>query len=539
MILKHYRKLTKVLLPLVLLIIGLYLVPLKIFDTDFSKIPGDMGDARFNNYILEHGYKYLSGKVNKYWDAPFMYPHTNVIAFSDNLLGTLPVYSFYRFMGADRESSFQFWILTLFALNFICCFLTLNKWSNNIILSSSGAYIYAFGIFIIGHFNHLQVFPRFIVPLVFYWCWMYLSEKNIKYLCFTLMGIVFQFYCGIYIGFFLVYCLMFFTTSYIIIYKDWSLFLQFKKIKIVSNTLIIILIAGLLLSPLMIPYIKVSNTLGLRKFDDVIATIPKIRSYFFTHIAASTWRNILSEHSKFAFPDWWSHFLFVGALPWMGILSLPAILFSKKIDSKNKKFISLIFLGLLLNILFCINIKGHSLYRFIFEIQGFASMRAIDRIINTQVMYFILIFVFVFKELCTNYRWMKWIILSFPILVIIDNRIDHWELKQFDKFESQQKVKEIREKIVKQYDKHYAAIAYIPLNKPNDYFEAVETHISVMLAAQEVSIPCVNAYTGFNPGNYLSFFDNMDKKTLNDWCEYNKKDSTSIQNINEDDIKTR
>ena len=80
------NKYLPLLLPLAMLCAGLYLVPLSIYGPDFSKVPGDLGDARFNNYILEHDYKYFTGKVDHYWDAPFMYPYKNVIAFSDNLL---------------------------------------------------------------------------------------------------------------------------------------------------------------------------------------------------------------------------------------------------------------------------------------------------------------------------------------------------------------------------------------------------------------------------------------------------------------------
>ncbi|MBK9318841.1 MAG: hypothetical protein IPM91_08500 [Bacteroidetes bacterium] len=82
------------LLPIVLLFAGLLLFPVSMMNRDFSRIPGDKGDARFNNYILEHGYKYAKGEVPDYWDAPFLYPHRNTIALSDNLLGTLPVYIF-------------------------------------------------------------------------------------------------------------------------------------------------------------------------------------------------------------------------------------------------------------------------------------------------------------------------------------------------------------------------------------------------------------------------------------------------------------
>src|SRR5438094_805956 len=134
------------LLPLLLLLAGLYLVPIQIFETDFSKVPGDFGDARFNNYILEHGHKYFTGKVSDYWDAPFMYPYKNVIALSDNLLGTVPVYSLFRILSFDRETAFQLWLLAMFVLNFICCWWVLNRWSGDNLLASTGAYIFAFSI---------------------------------------------------------------------------------------------------------------------------------------------------------------------------------------------------------------------------------------------------------------------------------------------------------------------------------------------------------------------------------------------------------
>jgi hypothetical protein len=51
---------------------GLWSFPLALFGPDRSLIPGDLGDSRFNNYILEHFHQWSLGKVPSYWDAPFM-----------------------------------------------------------------------------------------------------------------------------------------------------------------------------------------------------------------------------------------------------------------------------------------------------------------------------------------------------------------------------------------------------------------------------------------------------------------------------------
>ncbi len=42
---------------------GLYFMPIAVFESNLSKMPGDLGDTRFNNYILEHGHKYLTEKL--------------------------------------------------------------------------------------------------------------------------------------------------------------------------------------------------------------------------------------------------------------------------------------------------------------------------------------------------------------------------------------------------------------------------------------------------------------------------------------------
>ncbi len=487
-----------------------------------------MGDARFNNYILEHGHKYLIGDVHKYWDAPFMYPYHNVIALSDNLLGTVPIYSMFRIFGQDRESAFQFWLLSLFLLNYIFCYWVLKKWSGNSILSATGAYIFAFSIFILGHITNVQVFPRFMVPLIFYWSWEYLQQKQLKYFLLLMLGIVYQFYCGIYLGFFLLYTLLFLLIAYISVYRDWELFNQFRKIKTLSYHVAVILLACILSAPLMMPYIEIAHTLGMRTFEDAYSSIPTWRSYFFTSKAPILWASLLSEHGM-SLKDWWCHFLFMGALPWLGVLILPFILLSKKIEREKRKFIGFLSLGLFLSFIFCLNIRGITLYKIIFQLPGFSSMRSINRVINTEVMFFILIFVFVFNEIQKYSRAAKMMLLSFPFLIVADNLINPEEVKRYDKSESQKQIDVLKEKIKNQYDKNYTAIAYVP----SVLKENVITHLNVMLAAQELNIPCVNAYSGAHPGNYSSFFDNVNYDGLRKWSESSHLDMSRLQIIND------
>ncbi len=522
------------LLPLALLLIGLYSFPVAIMENDLSAIPGDYGDARFNNYILEHGHKYITGETKEFWNAPFMYPFKNVIAFSDNLLGSMPIYSIYRTIGIDRETAFQYWIITLFALNFLTCFWVLYKLSKNTILASSAAYCFAFGIFIIGQMEHAQVFPRFIAPLVFYWLYLYVTQKNTKYFLLFLLGIVFQFYCAIYLGFILVYCLLFVSIAYIIVYQDFSVLKQFKNFKIIFTHLLLIIFALALLWPMMRQYISITEITGMRTFDEFKNTIPKPQSYFFTHIGATTWKGILSEHSKFAFDEWWSHFMFMGALPWLAIL-LALILLLIKNKMINKKLIGFLLLLLFLSLLFCTNFNDFTLYKLIASLPGFSSMRAIDRYINMQSFLFMLVFVFVFLELQKTFPKTTYIIALLPLLVLIDNRVNKWELKRFGKYENQQKIAEVAETLRLNYNNKSKAVAFmvsnINRNAPNFHDITIENQLTILLAAQVQHITVVNAYTGFYPNGYMDFFDNMTEQSLLNWCNVSNANQKNIQRI--------
>jgi hypothetical protein len=519
-------------LPLILLLVGLYLVPIGIFETNFSKIPGDYGDSRFNNYILEHGYQSLIGNQKDFWNAPFMYPYPNVVALSDNLFGTMPIYSVFRLLSIDRETSYQLWLIVLFILNFVCSFWVLKKWSGDIVSSSVGAYIYTFSIFILGHIYNVQSFPRFIIPFVFLWTWQYLNHHKKKYLILALIGIVFQFYCAIYLGFFLLYNLLFFVIAYFIIYKDKAFFYQFKNIK---NIIIYILIGTatyILFSPLINPYIDITKKLGFRNFSDTFSSIPTLRSYFFTSNAPVIWA-FLSQHGMIL-NEWWCHHLFMGIIPWIAIISVPLFLFSKKISSTQKKLISFFSIGLALSVIFCLKINDFTLYKIIFQLPGFSAMRAINRVINVQAFFFILIFVFLFSTIKENKKY-GWLVYLFPILIILDNLIRPQEVKRFNKKDSQIEISSITDKIKNQYTKNHEAIAYIPISSVDP--DKFKIHLSAMLASQSLNIPCVNAYTGSYPNQYLSFFNNTNEKSLESWCIFNQIQYKSIQKIYDLDVK--
>ncbi|HOZ82868.1 MAG TPA: hypothetical protein PKU82_08080, partial [Bacteroidia bacterium] len=240
------------LIPVFMMLAGIYFGVMPYFGWDMGRIPGDLGDARFNYYILEHGYQYLTDQIHGFWDASSMYPYKNVIALSDNLIGTMPIYAIFRVFNVDRETSFQLWIIVLFLLNYWSCFYVLKKFGINNLIAASCAFIYGFGLYNHGQIFHIQVFPRFIAPLVIYWSIRFIQTLKSRYFTFLLLGLAYQFYCGIYLGFFLAYFIMFlFIAAFIV---NLKLPFELNKKALLNYTLSIIGTIIVLL-PLFLPYI--------------------------------------------------------------------------------------------------------------------------------------------------------------------------------------------------------------------------------------------------------------------------------------------
>lgn len=525
------------LVSIALFLTGIWTVPLAVFGPDRTFIPGDMGDARFNNYILEHFHRWSMGEEPSFWDAPFMYPWKNVVALSDNLFGTAPFYSVFRHSGLSRESAFQAWVILMFVLNYWACLFALRRWSGNLIIAASGAYIFAFGIYNIGQMNNLQVMPKFMVPLVFFFLWEHLRTGRFKWLALTVLGTVYQLYCGLYMGLILIYGLFFMALAHLVVFRSPSYLTRFRQVGF-AGAWVATLAGGIaLVAPLALPYLCVPDEARFRLYSDILPSLPRPSSFFFAHSAALSWRS-LSEVGNNAFPEWWHHFHFMGALPWLAIIAMPILLWKKNPAWVGRRELLAMFLALLLSICFCLNLAGHSLYALVFNVPGYHSIRAADRYINVLAPLFLIVFVLVLRPLFHKPLPAVLLAMLLPVLTVQDNRWEADRVTRYDKYRSQEEVAGIQRRILREYDATTspAAVAYEPFlgYKVDDeelHMRLITTHISTMLAAQEVGIPVVNAYTGGYPGNYLKFFDHMDRPSLEAWCAFNGTSTEGIQQM--------
>ena len=83
--------------------------------------PGDLGDGRFNQLLLEHGYQALRGQST--WSSPGQfYPVRGTLAYSDTHAGTLPFYAALRALSISREEAWQLWFVVVTTLNAVAAY---------------------------------------------------------------------------------------------------------------------------------------------------------------------------------------------------------------------------------------------------------------------------------------------------------------------------------------------------------------------------------------------------------------------------------
>lgn len=174
---------------------------------NFTMIPGDLGDARFNSVVLEHGYQWLTGQAAHLWSPSFFYPYERVLGLSDNHFGSGWSYSALRGFGLPREMAYSGWYAFGFLLNFIACGWVLRQAQFSPLASALGAFVFTFALPVLHQEGHAQLVYRFAVPMACFCWYRALVQRDLVNAAQAIFWCAVQFMCSIYLGVFLVYSL--------------------------------------------------------------------------------------------------------------------------------------------------------------------------------------------------------------------------------------------------------------------------------------------------------------------------------------------
>lgn len=507
------------LLPFLLgLISGIYFISFNVTGYSFQFFPGDYIDGRFNNYLLEHAHRFFTGEEKDFWNAPFMFPEENVITYSDNLLGSAPFYSIFRLFGANRETAFQLWFLLISVLNYSACYLLLHYIFKNKYAAACGAFVFAFSMALHSQMGHAQTFPRFAAPLAIWMLLLFMRELKPMYFFGALFFVAYQMYCGIYLGFLL--AIPFGTLLLFVCYhkrSDIRKSIRDKKwlIKIVASGIVNVL----LLLPLMIPYLMRAKQTGFYPYENVLQSIPTPASYFFSWRGSLFWDS-LSELC-IGYPAFWDHEIFAGALATLSfiivsLIALVALFLKNKLNRfKSDKQVYLLALTGLVTFIVFLRVNDFSLYRIIYSVPGFGSMRALQRIINIELLFFAISLACLVNAFTQKKTYLNSLIFFVVMAALVaDNYMKEGFVHQRVKAESQLRISELEKKM--QSIAKNTIVSYEPdslLSSPMDY------HLDAMLAAQGLGITTLNGYSATSPGGYGPYWVKPNEESRKIWLE--------------------
>jgi len=180
-----------------------------------GKWAGNVGDGRWNMYLVEHHYKVLTDSKypGTYSTAPFWYPgNRNNLAFSDLMAGALPLYILPRSV-LPRETAFQAFLILAALCNFAAFLLLLLEAGAAAPIAIAGAGVFAFGAHRVQmHLGYTQ-YALQAYGVLSIWCWLrFWRTRRPIYLFGLVLAAGLQTATGAYAGYLLVLALVIMTV---------------------------------------------------------------------------------------------------------------------------------------------------------------------------------------------------------------------------------------------------------------------------------------------------------------------------------------
>jgi hypothetical protein len=486
------------------------------FGYRFEYYPGDLRDSRFDMFVLEHGYKWISGQTpHSFLDAPFFYPVRGVISYSDNFLGALPFYAPWRWLGFDRETSFQIWLAIGFLLNFLAATWVFTRLRFHWLAALFGAYVFAFSQAAFAQIGHSQLHYRFAIPLAWYFLYQFLEQFSWKDLLGCLLFVAWQFYCSPYEGYFLTVFLVAFVLVTIIRKPTIRQFVTQATPASVAAQLAVVLGFVGALAVLAYPYMRSAGDpqVFATRWEETITMLPRPVSYLMS------WPGNYETgwlYGRADLPLKHEHLMFVGLIPWVCVLFL---LFTARKSERNPPVIPAI-LAMLGIMVLTLYVNGVSLYFALMRVPGVVGIRGVTRWILVLLLPFSIAVaqvVHLCRERLQNTRKLFALAaLSLAVAaLVLENHVTPY---RSPKSEAQARLRALAEKLPVQMPQE-AILAYL---QPGEGFERQPYDLDAMLLAQDKNVVTVNGYSTRAPKGYRSLRTCADLKiVLDDTAQQN------------------
>jgi hypothetical protein len=356
-------------------------------------VPGDLGDARFNLYILEHTFRWINHRGLSYISPGMFYPYPGTMFFSDTHIGSVLFYILFRGLGISDFTSFILWFFIGYLLTFLASYYALLQFKFKPLVAVTAAIIFSFSLPSLAQFGHSQLVYRFGVPLAFLSLWNYLRTGLLKHVFSLVAWVGLQTLCSVYVGLLLALMLAIFAAWSVLLNRHLHplsavLRLSFQDARsffenssgrrwvMLGFAALPVIFTVLLFSAYQIW----SSLYGLgRTWQEIAVMVPRVQSYFLMD-SLPYWNVIYRTFIGASVPMAHEHNMFMG----LGALSLFLVGAAATISGGVPRCQALLPKTVLLtlgSLFVLVTMFGDkTLYFFLTYLPGLDSIRAVTRI---------------------------------------------------------------------------------------------------------------------------------------------------------------
>ena len=475
-----------------------YFGPLLTGPTD---VPGDLGDARFNLYVLEHVFRWLSGNEPSLLSPPMFWPYPLTLGFSDTHAGTFWIYALLRAVGLDQYQSFALWVVLGYFATYAAAYVVLRKFSLGPLLAGAFAFAFAFSLPAMTQIGHAQLAWRVGVPFCFWFMLRFAEDGAPRHLFGFLIALAFQTLINVYLGVFTAMtCALLLAACFVagdgIAPRAWwgrlrSTAGRFRRMSGADVAWGAGAFASLIVLGLVMGFhAHVASIYGLgRDWASISPMVARPQSYLMSDFL-SYWEPV--SRLLPPVPARGEHQIFLG-IP-LTLLAVLALVFTvirwREADGRRRAFA----LCVLFSLLLFTGLGRYSLYWFAAQLPGVDSIRAVTRYM-VVLAFPIAVLVALFLADFARHRRAAWLAPTLAALVLAWMAFDLAMFRQYGFSSSESRDRVARVVAATPPDERPFAVAPEP-----GTFWVIST-IDTMLAGQELGRPSLNGYSGsFPPG---------------------------------------
>ncbi|SDR39567.1 hypothetical protein SAMN05444161_3471 [Rhizobiales bacterium GAS191] len=357
-----------------------------------GNLPGDLGDTRFNTYILEHVYRWLLGLEPHLLAPGLYYPFPDAIFFSDTHAGTAFIYAVFRALGAPRFLAFDLWFFAGYVATYLAAHYAFARMGAGAVTAGLGAAIFTFSLPSLAQFNHCQLVYRCGVPLAMLHLWEGLRGGSARDLLLSAFWLCVQTLISVYLGFFLFLLMAAFTVVLPLSTwrsRDWQATARLagqglaRIVRVPGKGDVALLLAtaaaGAATVALLWFYGHTSRLYGMaRSWEEISSMLPRPGSYLVMDLL-SYWYGP-SHMLSGVLPMRPEHQMFMGVGVALLFLAGIVTLVVRPRAARNLPAGAML-LALAVLVLATLSIHGHSFYAVLVHVPGLNAIRAVTRII--------------------------------------------------------------------------------------------------------------------------------------------------------------